>query len=277
MLNMIKADLFRIGKGKGIYIVFAILIASILLTSYSISPVNMGLGLGDDLSKTYGMSEEAYQNFPDTGIGGTRDYILAHGSYDADLAVMAHNINLYYILVAIVAFVLCCDFSNQTIKNTVSTNISKRNYYCSKLVLCLLLGTAIVFFAGYGSYFTQLLMNGEKFVSSFLEMTNVILRQLPMFYAIISILVVIGVVFRRSSLFNGIAIPLVVIFQLLLMGATQMLHLPNGILNFELETALSKLSFDPSLTYIWECVGLGLSIFLVASLLGAYYFQKKDI
>ena len=47
MLNMIKADLFRIFKGKGIYVVILFLVFSAFMSAYSLSPLSMGLNLGD--------------------------------------------------------------------------------------------------------------------------------------------------------------------------------------------------------------------------------------
>ncbi|CDA60588.1 putative uncharacterized protein [Clostridium sp. CAG:524] len=73
---------------------------------------------------------------------------------------------MYYFFIAVVVFVLCCDFSNGTIKNTVSTNISKKKYYFSKLLLAIGLGTIITFLNVYFAYFSNLFMNGNNFVSS---------------------------------------------------------------------------------------------------------------
>ena len=62
MLNIIKADLFRIFKGKGIYVIIILLLVSAFLSAYSLSPLNMGLNLGsENNSSLYGLTNEEYQ------------------------------------------------------------------------------------------------------------------------------------------------------------------------------------------------------------------------
>ncbi len=277
MINIIKADLFRIFRRKGIYIIAIILAVSTLFSAYALMPAIMGFNLSGQ-EETYGLSEEWLQKLYETrSISETREIILEHGSYEADVLNVAHNNNLYYVFIAVVVFAICCDFSNRTIKNTVSMNISKRKYYFSKLALVFGLSTILLFFNSYCGYFMNLLLNGSKFVSSFTNITLLTVRQLPVIFAIISVLMMITVITRKTAIYNGIVIPLVIVFQLLLMAGTKLLKLPKAVTDYEFEVAMGKLCFDPGTSYMVRTLGVWTVILIVTSFLGYSYFKKKDI
>ena len=231
MLNIIKADLFRILKGKGIYIIIILLFLLSLMSAYTVSPLNVGLNVSGDTTENYGLSDEWLEKlYSVKSMSETRDILINHGHYEVDVANVVHNNNMYYFFIAVVVFVLCCDFSNGTIKNTVSTNISKKKYYFSKLLLAIGLGTIITFLNVYFAYFSNLFMNGNNFVSSLSNITLLTIRQLPLLYAIISVLITIAVIVRKTSIYNGISIPLLMLFQLIL-GFMNTFNLPKWIYN----------------------------------------------
>ena len=277
MLNIIKADLFRILKGKGIYIIIILLFLLSLMSAYTVSPLNVGLNVSGDTTETYGLSDEWLEKlYSVKSMSETRDILINHGHYEVDVANVVHNNNMYYFFIAVVVFVLCCDFSNGTIKNTVSTNISKKKYYFSKLLLAIGLGTIINFLNVYFAYFSNLFMNGNNFVSSFSNITLLTIRQLPLLYAIISVLITIAVIVRKTSIYNGISIPLLMLFQLIL-GFMNTFNLPKWIYNYEFETALGKLCLNPTNTYIMQTLSLWTIVFIITTIIGYSYFKKRDI
>lgn len=279
MLNLIKADLFRIFKSKGIYIVIILLIASACMSAYSLSPVSMGLNLGEeDNNKMYNLTDEQLNELYNTvSIEDTRDILLNYGDYSLDVAVVAKNNNLYYLFIAVIVFVIGSDFSNNTIKNTISTNISKRKYYFSKLVTALILGTLLIFLNAFFSHFANIILNGQSFVSPFTDVLLIIIKQLPLLYAMISILLMLNVIIRKAPLYNGITIPLVMTFQLVLTTAIKFLDLPNYIINYEWETALTKLSLSPDLTYLLQTLGFWAVVFAITVIIGYNNFKARDI
>ncbi len=277
MLNIIKADLFRILKGKGIYIIIILLFLLSLMSAYTVSPLNVGLNVSGDTTENYGLSDEWLEKlYSVKSMSETRDILINHGHYEVDVANVVHNKNMYYFFIAVVVFVLCCDFSNGTIKNTVSTNISKKKYYFSKLLLAIGLGTIITFLNVYFAYFSNLFMNGNSFVSSLSNITLLTIRQLPLLYAIISVLITIAVIVRKTSIYNGISIPLLMLFQLIL-GFMNTFNLPKWIYNYEFETALGKLCLNPTNTYIMQTLSLWTIVFIITTIIGYSYFKKKDI
>ena len=277
MLNIIKADLFRILKGKGIYIIIILLFLLSLMSAYTVSPLNVGLNVSGDTTENYGLSDEWLEKlYSVKSMSETRDILINHGHYEVDVANVVHNNNMYYFFIAVVVFVLCCDFSNGTIKNTVSTNISKKKYYFSKLLLAIGLGTIITFLNVYFAYFSNLFMNGNNFVSSLSNITLLTIRQLPLLYAIISVLITIAVIVRKTSIYNGISIPLLMLFQLIL-GFMNTFNLPKWIYNYEFETALGKLCLNPTNTYIMQTLSLWTIVFIITTIIGNSYFKKREI
>ncbi len=279
MLNIIKADLFRIFKGKGIYIVIVILLGFAFLSAYSLSPLSMGLNLGSENNPSiYGLTDEEYQElYSISSLDETREFLSNHGSYSLDVANMTKNNNLYYFFIAIIIFVIGCDFSNGTVKNTISTNISKKKYYFSKLILSLGLGTALVFINALFCHFVNIIINGNTFASPLTEILLLVINQLPLLYAIISILVMISTLTRRTSIYNGITIPLVMVFQLIFLSSINVLKLPNWLLNYEWETAMTKLCMNPNTTYIFQTYGVWLIVFVITTIIGYNSCKKRDI
>ena len=279
MLNIIKADLFRIFKGKAIYIIIGIFIINAFISSYALGPLSMGLNLGGEYNEqNYGLNNEQLDEFYSAeSLEEMRDILLTNGDYKLDLANVSKNSSLYYIFIALVVIVICCEFSNNTIKNTISSNISKKKYYFSKLVLALLLGTVLLFINTYLCYFVNIVINGSTFSSSISNITILTIKQLPLLWAIISILTMISVITRKTSIYNGITIPLLMVFQLLLLGVVNLLKAPSWILDYELETALSKLCFASTNTYMIQLYSLWIGILVITTLIGYTYFKRRDI
>lgn len=279
MLNMIKADLFRIFKSKGIYIILVIMVGFAFMTAYSLSPMSMGLNLGEsDNNQLYNLDDEQLNKLYNiVSIEDTRNILLNYGDYSLDVANMAKNNNLYYAFIALIVFVIGCDFSNQTIKNTISTNISKRKYYFSKLLLALILGTFLVVVNALLCHFANLIINGQDFLSPLSDIFLIIIKQLPLLYAMISLLVMISVILRKTSIYNGITIPLVMVFQLAFLTAINFLDLPDFLVNYEWETALTKLSLEPTTTYIFQTLSFWILIFVITTIIGYNSFKKRDI
>ena len=156
MLNIIKSDLFRILRGKAIYIIFVVIILMNILSIVSMTTPNIGISIGNsgivDINDT-----ELLQRLSEAkSIGEYRDIMKSQGNYELDKAIIGQNSNLYYFFIAVVVVVLCADFSNKSIKNTLSSAISKRKYYFSKLILIMGIGTVIVLFNNYFSYFLNI-------------------------------------------------------------------------------------------------------------------------
>ena len=104
MLNIIKADLFRIFKGKGIYVCLLAIIALCSVSIYLRSPGHIGISGG--LTSNSEVTKE-------DDVAGESNELLDEG-------MMKVNGNLYYVLIFVVFAVICVDLANHTAKNVIS-------------------------------------------------------------------------------------------------------------------------------------------------------------
>lgn len=272
MINQIKADLFRIFRGKAIYITILLMLVMSLTSVYMLSPGQVGLNVG-----TSQMTEEEIKEYSEfKSLADIRNYQLEHDSFDLDSEIIAQNNNLYYFFIVIVILVLCTDFSNKTLKNAISTSTSRKHYFIAKTLLIFGLCTLLIVINNYGLHFMNLLCNGSKFTANLSTITKVTFLQLPLLYGIISLLCCLAFVIRKLSLFNGVTIPFIMVFQLILMFISSIFG-NNELLKYEFQTALVSLTSNPSTTFIYECTMLGCAYLLIFTTISYIAFKKADI
>lgn len=254
MLNIIKSDLYRILRGKVIYIAIIIMLVMAITSVIGMSPGRIGIVINNiETSEESIENQELQEKLNNTSsLAETRKIMKEYGGeFELDKQILGANINLYYIFIAIVFIVICVDLSDNTVKNTLSSAISRKKYYLSKLITSLILGTAIIIINNYAIYFLNIVLNGTKFSSDFIEFTKLTLIQLPILYGIISILVCIAFLSKKKALYNGIAIPLIMGIQLLLMAIIALFRLDATIMtNWEVQYILSNLVKNPTNEYI---------------------------
>ena len=103
MINMIKADLYRVFRGKGIYL--AILLAVIMAGSsiYVMQPGYIGLTSSATTSGDSMVDDETGLELSVTNsISKTRKILKETDGYPLDSAIIGTNVNLYYMFIIIV-------------------------------------------------------------------------------------------------------------------------------------------------------------------------------
>ncbi len=280
MLNIIKSDLYRILRGKAIYICCLAIIAMFSLSAFELAPGNIGMSsnnMGEVGIRSQTLSEEEMEEFYKTKTLKEEREFLKKFPYKLDKAILGSNANLYYTFIVIVVIVLSTDFSNSTVKNTISSSISRKKYYMSKLITILIISTGLIFFNTYGTYIVNLMMNGKAFSSSLGEITKVTLYQLPLMYGIISLLVCISTLTKKTAIFNTISIPFIIVFELLLITAVTLFKLNTDIFGWEFQVALSRLAGSPANDYIIKCVILGIAYIVIFNIIGYQAIKKAEI
>ncbi len=278
MFNIIKSDLYRLFKGKAIYITVFIMAVMLGLSIYELQPGYIGVTSGG-LEQMYEEDPEEITDMRDMNAQSLAEArkMFKQYPYELDKAILGTNANLYYLFVIIIAVIISVDFSKRTVKNTISSAVSRRKYYFSKLICCLLTCTILVLFNNYGMYIINRLVNGEGFSSGLETITRVTLYQLPIMYGIISLLVCISVVVKKGSAFNAISIPLLIVAQILLSLFVKIFKIKSGIFNYEYQTVLGKLAGSPENNYIIKCVMLGIIYIVIFNVIGYYSFKKAEI
>ena len=279
MINMIKADLYRVFRGKGIYL--AILLAVIMASSsiYVMQPGYIGLTSSDTISGDSMVDDETGLELSATNsISKTRKILKETSGYPLDSAIIGTNVNLYYMFIIIVVGVLVTDLSHSTAKNTLSSAISKKKYYLSKLFTCCLLCIGLVLLNNYGTYIFNRLINGAKFSSGIEKITKYTLVQLPIMCGIISLLVCMAFLLRKTAAFNAVSIPFVMAAQIVIMGVSALFSIKsNHIMEYEYQFMLSNLVTDPSVSYIMKSITLAIIYIVVFNILGYNVFRKSEI
>lgn len=275
---MMKADLYRIFRGKAVYICVLVILILAIISCYEMSPGRIGVQTGYATENSM-QDQETIDKINDTNsLQETREIMKEAGSFPVDKAQMSANANLYYFFIVIVVIVLVTDLSNSTVKNTLSSAISRKKYYFSKLFTCFLLCSGFILINNYGSYLINLIMNGSKFSSGILEITKLTVLQLPIMYGIISLLVCIGFLFRRTATFNGITLPFIMIVQMVIMGISALLGFhADKILNYEFQYIIMNLVSNPTTTYLIQTLILAFSYMVIFNLIGYYSFKKAEM
>lgn len=275
MLNIVKSDLFRIFKGKAIYIVILVIIIMTIVNVISMSAGSVGLSLGSSMNQN-DMELMGKLNSAKS-IGEFRKIMKEGASFALDKNILAQSMNLYYFFIVIVVIIVSTDFSNKSVKNTLSSAISRKRYYLSKLILITILCTAIIVFHNCFSYFLNMIVNGSNFASNFGEIIKITVMQLPLLYGIMSLLVSLAFILKKTSLFNSISIPFIMVVQLIAMGIINLFRLEADWFNYEIQVALQKIVTSSNTIYIRNCILLGIAYIIVFNLIGYFSFKKAEI
>lgn len=278
MLNMMKADMYRILKGKAIYIIFLLLILSSFVSAIGMSPGHVGLSTNSSIVSNIDDAEFVKKLSEAKSLKEVRQVMKSGGAFELDKEIVGSNANLYYLFIILVVIILCTDFSNKSIKNTLSSAISRKKYYFSKTILLFLLATFFTFFNTYFFYFINIIINGKEFSSSLLEVTKVTILELPLLYGIMSLLIFFAFLFKKTSTFNTVSIPFILGVQLVVIGITSLFKMKaDWFYHYEFQFALERIvqSFDTK--YLITCVVLGIFYIIIFHLLGYYSFKKAEI
>lgn len=194
--------------------------------------------------------------------------------------MMKVNGNLYYVLIFVVFAVICVDLANHTAKNVISIDVSRTTYYFAKLLLTRGLGIAIIAISTYLGYFGNIIFNAPSHYSSFLDITIIMLRQLPIFCGIMSVLVMIAAITQKTSRYNAIAIVLVMVSQMLLMTIITVFNIDGSIImQFEFETILRDMAVIGQIEIKTLLTGIltGIGLIIASSMIGVTYFKRYNI
>lgn len=270
MINMMKADLYRIFRGIGIYIAIVMMIVMSVISVVMKEPGYIG-----NAAVTY---EE--------------DTVVAAGGFLSDetpdqsaekmlvRSIMAANINLYYPLILVVFVILMSDFSNKTIKNTLTSAVSKRKYFVYKLLMSLGCSAVFIVFSNLFAYIFNYIKNGDEYTEPLANIVKATVLQMPMLLGIVGFIVFMGFLTRKTAVYNAVTIPFVILFQLII-GAVYRLSeskiIEKFLMHFELQTALNRLAYFPDSKYCLQCLCLGLAEVILFSAISWLIFKKTEV
>ncbi len=260
MLNLIKADLYRLAHGKALWVAAGLLSLFSLLTGSGIFAPTLRMTVGhnrfEQTSKFFSGSQAPF-------------VLLASPEY------------LLYAILPILMVVAGADFTHGAMKNTLSRGRSRAQVYAARLLLASLIGMALDFLqialalaAG-----AIALGFGQPFNAAYFgKLAEVFLLQLPLILGIISIGILLVFTFRR-------AFPAGVAYLLLFTAALILTTLWSShpaefgfLLQYDILYGLRMIATQVLPTqdiFRWIVVGAG--TLLVSTALGILVFQKSDV
>lgn len=257
MINLMRSDLYRLAKCKNM-ILFWIFI--IILNGVSIifkDGSGISIGLASDIANA----------------------LIETPKLDMNQATM--NFNFYYLFIFPVYDIIAAEFSEKTIKNTISSGISKKLYYSSKYVLSVLFCTVTFVFVNVMYYVVNLAVNGEKYASDFGEYMKVIGLQTVMIAAIISAFVMAAFLFMKAAAFNSVVIIFPIAYSLVEMVLFFIKPMKKFAINYmakyDISNTFSLFAGECSQKYITNCMLLGAGMIVLSFALGLISFKGREV
>lgn len=277
MINMMRADFYRLVRSKVFYIAIVVMLLMIGLSIYLIQPGQVGVAeVGRTEAGTNISGGSSYEN-ESLSTSEYRKIMLHTEGYQLDRDILAENTNLYYVFIFIAAIVLTVDFSNGGIKNTLSSAISRNKYFFSKILFVNICCVALFFLNTFIVYFSNIIFNSKNLASDIETVTKISLLQLPTILAFVSVLTGIGFMVKKTAVFNTVTIPFLMVAQLLFSLLIKIFKIKETLMEYEFQTMVRRLANDPSDTYILHSYLYCAAVIVIFNLLGYMFFKKAEI
>lgn len=278
MTNMVKADLYRSIKHIAVYVAVGLMLLMLGVGIYMISPGNVGISAGvtsgDALIEG---TELTMEDFANMSIGDLREIMKSREGYKLDKDIQSSNVNLYYIFIFIAAVVIAVDFTGGCVKNTLTSAISRKKYFISKILTVTLMCLVLYFAHTYIMYFANVIFNGNNLSSGLWEVTKISLIQLPAILMIIMIPTGIAFMVKKTAIYNLVTIPLLMVLQLLFGYGSTLFHIPKKVMDYTPDAVFGMLANNPDKDYLvisyLVCAAV-CALFLAA---GYLTFRKSEI
>lgn len=252
MTNMMKADLYRITKSKGFYI-FWIVNAILYL-------INI-----------------AGKDFGGISFGGPS---FVPEDVKMDIGAVAMNFNFYFLSIFPVFSIIIAEFSEHTIKNTITSAISKHKYFLSKYLFAMLYTAAAYLFSNYAFYFINRMVNGGEYSSALSDFSASLFSQLPLMLAIISLLIGLAFLFRKGAAFNAVTIITPLVYSSVassMYTAESLRKIAEKLLDYDINTMLIRIAFECEDDYRRNCYLISAAVIVLSFLIGYISFTKREL
>lgn len=278
MINIIKADYYRLIRSVGLYIAVALMLLMIGISIYLVQPGYVGTTIGsateDFKSELNEMSESEIRALTATKL---REIMLRSEGYELDRDILSVNMNLYYIFIFIASILISSDFGECTVKNTLSSTTSRKKYFISKLVFANVCCVILFFLNTYIVYFSNILFNNKNLASSLATVTEISFLQLPAILTLVNITAGLAFMLRKTAIYRTVTIPFVMLVQMLCIFIVNIFNIDEKYLNYEFQMMLSNLAHDPSGSYLRNCYLICGAVIAVFITLGYLSFKKAEI
>lgn len=282
MLNIIKADFFRLRKGKGIYAVILGMFGIVLAMSLLISAISAGwISEENQVANGAGIvTIESVDGDSQDNAELLASLVPENGAeFVSSMYSDVGNILSWFVLVFIIV-VFGVDYSAHTYKNLLSYQTKRSKIYLSKLSLSSLLAIGSLLIWGLISF----VIGGVAFgfqgysVERFIPMITGVALMMPMLLAFVSIGYWLVVFTKKTTttiatyIIGGIVVGTILQISAMLFPAKQ------WIPRVDLASAMSAMMKYQTLETldIITPIGLAIALIILTTGMGLYKYKKTD-
>lgn len=252
MINMMRAELYRLTKGFGFWFFWTASLGTSLISVLFKEPGGVSFGASFDYSPSLKM----------------------------DIVQLGMNFTYYFLLIIPVYNLISAEFNEHTIKNTISSSISKNVYYLTKFIFTMLYSVVSYTLACYIFYLLNRVINGSKYSSPAGEFTKALFRQLPVIAGFVALFIFVAFFFRKGAVLNSVTIITPIVYttvSLLLFGIKSTKNIAEHLLKYEISTVMSKMASGCTDSYRMTCY-TGIAVVAAASaVLGYLAFTRREL
>lgn len=252
MINMFRAELYRLTKSRGFWFFWAIALVTPVISIIYHEPGGVSFGASFNYDPKLKM----------------------------DIVQLGMNFTYYFLMIIPVYCMISAEFNEHTVKNTISSAISKKMYYVSKFLFTMLYSLVSYIVSCYFFYFLNKAVNGSKYSSGISDFSKALFRQLPAFVAIVSLFIFVAFLFKRGAALNSVTIltPLLYTTAALMMyNIKDTKSFAEHMLKYEISTVLSNLAAGCTDSYLSNCY-TGIAVVTITSaILGYLVFTRREL
>ena len=264
MIKLIRADIYRILRGKALYITMAVLLVmNIIMVAATRAGGHVGI--------TFSVEDGVVEMMPTAVSGMSIPHALAESME-----------NFVFFLLPIIVVVAGAIFTHGTVKNDIATGMSRTKLYVSKLLLsaavCLLM---LVFYIGVAMIIATIVggFGGPAPAGHWIGLLQIFSAQYLLLLSLISIGVFLAFTSKRTAVVNGAYIAFTLappmIFSLLAIANPSFMR----YFDFDMLSNIMLLANLPRLETIEILRALGIAVFylLATTIGGIALFRKAEI
>jgi ABC-type transport system involved in multi-copper enzyme maturation permease subunit len=220
-------------------------------------------------------------SFIDEAMGEVRDSLTNDGTNIARVLSTTTEMLVYFLLPLFI-LVASAMFSHNTIKNDLSTGMSRTKLYLSKLILSSILCAALmVFYMAAGIALATILRGfGVPPVEGYwLEILKMCSAQLFMLLAFNCVGIFLAFTAKRASIVNGAFIAICLVPSLIIFFLINWRESFDRLINFDLMLQLQRVAFMDMLPRddIIKAFAVGTVYIVVSTVAGVMLFRKAEI
>ncbi|MCL1964888.1 MAG: hypothetical protein FWF69_07490 [Firmicutes bacterium] len=265
MMDMIRADVYRIIRGKALYITFAVLLLLNILMVATAQELTVGIQMAE--------LEESLGYRP-----GTNKY---DGVNIASVLYTNMNITIFFVL-SLLILVISPIFSHGTVKNDLSCGMSRTRLYFAKLILSSLL--CVVLEVGYMASGMLLATAMRGFIGPvpsgyWQNLLKICSSQLFILLAFNCFGTFLAFTSKRTAIVNGAYIAFCLVPSLIIMFLSNANEGFLKLYDYDLMGALKKLGYMNALTGpdILKAFAAGAFYTAASTVAGVALFKRAEI